>query len=148
MEKTFLIFINQTRNINLNQYQSQFEEILEKILKPLKLANNLEISVTFVTKSAIKKINLEHLGKNITTDVLSFKSEIPLRSSKVLADIFICPPKAKINAQKAAISEKREILQLFIHALMHISDLDHEKPQMKEKWDLIFKKLTNIIEEK
>ena len=98
-----------------------------------------------VNPAKIKKLNWKFRRKNYQTDVLSFKSDIPIKNSIIYADIVICPQIAKKNAVKLNHSLEKEIIILAVHGFLHIADFDHSGLFARKKWDKIFKKLENII---
>jgi len=118
-----------------------FTGIAKKVLK----GENKEtktLSLAFVNKEEIKKLNKKYRGKNKPTDVLAFgenpKSEI--RNPKIfgLGEIVICPDMVK---------EKEEDIRLvFIHGILHLLGYDHEKSKaeeikMQSKEDFYLKKI-------
>ena len=44
-----------------------------------------------------------------------------------LGEIVICPEVAKENAKEFKISQKKEIIKIFIHGILHLLGYDHEK---------------------
>jgi len=87
------------------------------------------VSLAFVDKEEIKKLNKKFRKKNKPTDVLSFD----LSEDKYLGEIIICPEVVKENAQKYGASEKEEITKVFIHGILHLCGYDHEKSKAEEK---------------
>ena len=86
----------------------------------------LGISVTYVDDRGMRKLNREHRGKNITTDVLSFPSSTEKGAFPHLGDIVISLPMADKMAKKFAVSRRREVETLVIHGFLHLCGHDHE----------------------
>ncbi|MBI1751316.1 MAG: rRNA maturation RNase YbeY [Acidobacteria bacterium] len=74
----------------------------------------------------MRKLNREHRGKNITTDVLSFPSSAEKGAFPHLGDIVISLPTAEKMAKKFGVSRRREVETLVIHAFLHLCGHDHE----------------------
>jgi len=141
-----IIFLNKTEFVLSDNLKFQIRKIFLTAYNLLKIKNNLEINLILVSPTEIKKLNKKYRQKNYQTDVLSFKSNIPIRDSQILGDIVICPKIAEANALKLNHSWQTEILILSIHGFLHLANLDHSKPKLRKKWREIFTKLKNIIE--
>ncbi len=107
-----------------------FTGIAKKVLK----GENRErekISLAFVNKKEIQKLNKKFRGKNKATDVLSFELMKPFDSAQgrqeCLGEIVICPEVVKENAQKYSVSIKYEMIKVFVHGILHLLGYDHEK---------------------
>ena len=85
------------------------------------------ISITYVDDRGMKKLNREHRGKNVTTDVLSFPSDAGQGEYPHLGDIVISLPVAEKMAKKLGVSRRREVETLVIHGFLHLCGYDHEK---------------------
>ena len=144
MVKVYII--NKTKDKKIEQLKGRIKKILVKGVEILKIKKDLEINVIFVDMAEIKKQNQEYFKKNLPTDVISLKSETPIPGSRLLGDIIICPKQAAKNAQKLNHSLKKEIQILVLHGLLHLTGLNHEKPEDLPKWQKIFKNLEKIVE--
>lgn len=119
------------------------DDFLIEILKEYKIKQRWIDEVTFsfsclmIDDKKMKKLNRKFRNKNKTTDVLSFQlhdwkdlsSEIKNSNSKIyieIGDIFI----SYYVAQKEALAADRlfeiELVELFIHGLLHLLGMDHE----------------------
>ena len=83
------------------------------------------VSLAFVGKEEIKKLNKKFRKKNKATDVLSFD----LNGKDFLGEIVICPEIVKENAKKYGVSIKQEMLKVFVHGILHLCGYDHEKSE-------------------
>jgi probable rRNA maturation factor len=92
------------------------------------------LSLAFVDKKEIRKLNKKFRKKNKATDVLSFE----LKEKEYLGEIVICPEVVEENAKKYGVPAKKEIIKVFIHGILHLCGHDHEKS----------KKEAEIMEEK
>lgn len=85
------------------------------------------ISISYVDDRHMRKLNREHRGINLTTDVLSFPAEPEAGAYPHLGDLVICLPVAEKMAQKLGVSRRREVETLVIHGFLHLCGHDHEK---------------------
>ncbi len=138
-------FTNKTKDKKLDKLQGKIKKILVKGTEILKIKKDLEINIIFVDRAEIKKQNLKYFKKNLATDVISLKSEIPIPESCLLGDIIICPQVAAKNAQKLNYSLAKEIQILALHGLLHLTEIDHKTEKDKSKWQKIFKSLEKIV---
>ena len=81
------------------------------------------ITVAFVDKAEMKKLNKKFRQKNKPTDVLSFN----LDEKGYLGEIIICPDVVKENAKKYGVTAKSETIKVFVHGILHLCGYDHEK---------------------
>lgn len=105
------------------------EQSLGKLLHALRdrLAPEAQgISLTYVDDRGMRKLNREHRGKNMTTDVLSFPSGAEKGAFPHLGDIVVSLPMADKMAKKFGVSRRREVETLVIHAFLHLCGHDHE----------------------
>ena len=105
------------------------EQSLGKLLRGLRdrLAPEAQgMSLTYVDDRGMRKLNREHRGKNMTTDVLSFPSGVEKGAFPHLGDIVISLPTAEKMAKKFGVSRRREVEMLVIHAFLHLCGQDHE----------------------
>lgn len=87
--------------------------------------NREKMSLAFVSKKEMQKLNKKFRGKNKPTDVLSFK----LKEGDCLGEIVICPEVVKENAKKFGTNFKKEIIKVFAHGIFHLLGYDHEKSE-------------------
>lgn len=108
------------------------EQSLGKLFQSLRdrLAPEAQgVSLTYVDDRGMRKLNREHRGKNMTTDVLSFPSSVEKGAFPHLGDIVISLPTADKMAKKFGVSRRREVETLVIHGFLHLCGYDHEKDQ-------------------
>jgi rRNA maturation RNase YbeY len=98
------------------------------------------ISLAFVGKAEMKKLNKKFRQKNKPTDVLSFE----LNEKDLLGEIVICP-----EAVRGYRGKNDELLRVFIHGILHLCGYDHEKSGkeaeiMEKKESKILLKIKNF----
>jgi probable rRNA maturation factor len=129
-----MIEINNLSGFKINK--KNFSTVAKKVL----LGENERIkslSLAFVDKEEIKKLNKKYRGKNKSTDVLSFgedsKCQIPNSEFNYLGEVVICPAVVKENAKKYGAPFSREIIKVFVHGILHLLGYDHEASEKEAK---------------
>ena len=115
------------------------------------LADNSEVSLSYVTNAQIRKLNAEYRQIDRATDVLSFAmfegEEIVAAADQpvLLGDIIISLEKAQEQAQEYNHSLDREMAYLTVHGFLHLIGYDHmtdeDKAEMRENEEYILEKL-------
>jgi probable rRNA maturation factor len=81
------------------------------------------VSVTFLGRDAMRRLNREHKGHDQPTDVLTFAlSDL---TGGILADIYICPWVAQREARARDIPLRQELIRLIVHGTLHAVGRDH-----------------------
>ena len=101
-------------------------EILRKLRDRL-APQSQGISISYVDDRAMRKLNREHRGINMSTDVLSFPAKPGKGEFQHLGDLVISLPFAEKMAKKLGVSRRREVQTLLIHGFLHLCGYDHEK---------------------
>ncbi|HCM90158.1 MULTISPECIES: rRNA maturation RNase YbeY [Vagococcus] len=102
----------------------------------LDLADDTEMSVTFVTNEEIHTINRQYRDKNAPTDVISFAledegiDELSVDFSEFgiprnLGDIIVSVEKVAEQAAEFNHSFERELGFLVVHGFLHLNGFDH-----------------------
>ena len=111
------------------------DQALEAVGRP-----DATITVVFVRDAAIRRLNRDYRGKDVSTDVLSFPANQDWASSGGLAqpgwdgvaqraylgDVVISADTAISQAQESCYSFDREVSELVIHGVLHLCGYDHE----------------------
>lgn len=111
----------------------------------------ISISVSFVGRDEIKRLNKQFRNVDSVTDVLSFPQFEKKELRKLdlpeieLGDVVICMDKVKEQAKEFGHSEERESLYLFAHSIFHLLGYDHmtekDKRAMRAKEESVMKKM-------
>jgi len=112
-----------------------------------------EISLSFVSKAEIRKLNAEFRRVDAVTDVLSFPlgengnyDHDPDTGALMLGDVVLCMEKAEEQADLYGHSLQREIAYLTVHSVLHLLGYDHvdgglEQVRMREREETVLAKL-------
>jgi probable rRNA maturation factor len=115
---------------------SVLQRFLQRVNRELGLRHDSSF-VRFITDSEMSRLNQKFLGKQKTTDVLSFPWENRTRPASVrrrakklrdtfLGDIAISPVVARRNAKTFGRTTAEEICVLLLHGVLHLLGYDHE----------------------
>ncbi len=86
------------------------------------VAGGLPFTCLITNDAALQRLNLQFLGHDFPTDVLSF----PSGESGVLGDLAISSQRAGQQAAQFGHSIEDEIAILMLHGTLHLLGLDHE----------------------
>jgi probable rRNA maturation factor len=81
------------------------------------------ISVTFLGRTSMRRLNARHKGRDEPTDVLSFALREP--GGRVTGDVYICPWIAAREARARRIPIRQELVRLVVHGTLHALGRDH-----------------------
>jgi probable rRNA maturation factor len=81
------------------------------------------VSVTFLGRDAMRRLNAEHTGRDCPTDVLSFELTDP--AGRTVGDVYICPWVAAREARARGIPPRQELLRLVVHGTLHALGREH-----------------------
>ncbi len=87
------------------------------------------ISVTFLGRDSMRRLNAAHKGHDRPTDVLSFPLVAP--GGQLVGDVYICPWVARREAEARGIPLREELIRLVIHGTLHV--LGHDHPEGAER---------------
>ena len=140
-----LITSNTNENIDMND---KLYDVVKAVLDNEGLSMDYEVSITFVDKDEIHKLNREYRKVDRPTDVLSFpmNEEFLIEGvDSMLGDIVICMDIAKDQAKEYGHSLDREIMYLTCHSMLHLLGYDHieedDKKIMRGKEKEVMKNL-------
>ena len=103
--------------------RDDIKHLLKIIAKVLHERKQWQISIAFVDKKEMARLNRDWRGKNYPTDVLSFTH----KEDSFLGEVIICYEIAKVQAEVAGKKTKDEVLFLLTHGILHLFGYDHEK---------------------
>ncbi len=91
-----------------------------------------ELSVSFVGRSFIRRLNRDYLNHDRVTDVISFNLSEGAGDALV-GDIYICVLAARSQAARFGVSAEEELFRLAAHGTYHLLGHDHEDPAGRER---------------
>jgi probable rRNA maturation factor len=87
------------------------------------------ISVTFLGRDSMRRLNAEHKGHDRPTDVLTFRLASP--AGQTIGDVYICPWVARREARALEVPLRQELIRLVVHGTLHALGRDH--PEGRER---------------
>jgi probable rRNA maturation factor len=94
-----------------------------------------ELSIILTNDARLHELNLNYLGVDAPTDVLSFPASEtdPETGAPYLGDILISVPRAKAQAEAAGHPLESEVQLLVVHGVLHLLGHDHAEPEDKDR---------------
>ena len=87
------------------------------------------MSITFLGRDAMRRLNAEHKGHDRPTDVLSFAMTDP--AGRTLGDVYVCPWVAAREARARRIPLRQELIRLVVHGTLHALGRDHPEDESR-----------------
>lgn len=81
------------------------------------------ISITFVGRDTMRRLNAEHKRRDRPTDVLAFALSGP--AGEVIGDVYICRWMARQEARARGIPLRQELIRLVVHGTLHALGREH-----------------------
>lgn len=103
---------------------ARVRKLVEAALRETKVRDAM-VSVAFVGRATMSRMNHDYLGHAGPTDVISFGMGREGRGIPAVGDIYICPEIAARNARTAGVSLANELARLVVHGTLHVAGLDH-----------------------
>ncbi len=95
------------------------------------LPADCELSLVVTGDAELQKLNLQFLGEDRPTDVLSFPAETEVGPGAYLGDVVISLPRARTQAKAAGHPLEAELQLLAVHGILHLAGHDHATAQQK-----------------
>jgi probable rRNA maturation factor len=103
-----------------------------------------DLSIILTNDARLHELNLNYLGVDAPTDVLSFPASEtdPETGARYIGDILISIPRAQAQAQAAGHPLEAEVQLLVVHGVLHLLGHDHAEPEEKTR---MWKAQTEIL---
>ena len=107
--------------------------LVERIVRAVLRAEREDalISVTFLGRDSMRRLNAEHKGHDRPTDVLTFRLEAP--AGPAIGDVYICSWVARREARARGIPLRQELIRLVVHGTLHALGRDHPEGQERTR---------------
>jgi probable rRNA maturation factor len=102
--------------------RSRVRQIAQLVLRDARRGDAM-LSVTFVSRAAIARLNRRHLGTSGSTDVIAFGW--PSGGGAVVGDVYVAPDVARANAKVHGAGVREELARLIVHGTLHVLGDDH-----------------------
>ena|SRR5688572_22982767 len=94
-----------------------------------------ELSIILTNDERLHELNLNYLGVDAPTDVLSFPASEtdPETGARYIGDILISIPRAQTQAEAAGHPLESEVQLLVVHGVLHLLGHDHAEAEEKAR---------------
>jgi probable rRNA maturation factor len=136
--------------INIESETSFPQDLLEQAARTAleHEAQSLEsdLSIILTDDSRLHELNLNYLGVDAPTDVLSFPASEtdPETGARYIGDILISVPRAQAQADAAGHPLEAEVQLLVVHGVLHLIGHDHAEAEDKAR---MWKAQTEILKQ-
>ena len=106
-----------------------------------------ELSIVLTNEARLHELNLNYLGIDAPTDVLSFPASEtdPETGARYIGDILISIPRAQAQADAAGHPLESEVQLLVVHGVLHLLGHDHADADEKARmWKAQAEVLANL----
>lgn len=103
-------------------------EVVEAVLAGER--RRARVSVTFVGRDGMRRLNRDYKDRDAPTDVLAFPLEGP---GGLVGDIYVCPWVARREAAARRVPVRQELIRLVIHGTLHVLGHDHPENGRRER---------------
>ncbi len=115
--------------------EEPLERAAQAALQHESQSQDVELSIVLTDNARLHELNLNYLGVDSPTDVLSFPASEtdPETGSRYLGDILISVPRAQAQAEAAGHPLESEVQLLVVHGVLHLLGHDHAEPEEKDR---------------
>jgi probable rRNA maturation factor len=94
-----------------------------------------DLSIILTDDARLQELNLNYLGVDAPTDVLSFPASEtdPETGARYIGDILISIPRAQTQADAAGHPLESEVQLLVVHGVLHLIGHDHAEAEEKAR---------------
>lgn len=90
-----------------------------------------QVSVTFLGREAMRRMNAEYKGHDGPTDVIAFPLAGP--DGRVVGDVYVCPWVARREAASRRIPARQELVRLVVHGTLHALGWEHPEDESRTR---------------
>lgn len=136
--------------INIESETSFPQDLLERAartaLEHQSQSLDSDLSIILTDDARLHELNLNYLGVDAPTDVLSFPASEtdPETGTRYIGDILISIPRAQAQADAAGHSLEAEVQLLVVHGVLHLIGHDHAEAEDKAR---MWKAQTEILKQ-
>jgi probable rRNA maturation factor len=119
----------------VNKTRKRISEVLVRKVARKTMATSLReprnfwLTVVFVGKKEIWKLNQIYRRKNKSTDVLSF--DYSSGYNKIGGELFLCPEVIEKSARSHKVSFQKELAFVLSHGMLHLLGMKHGRKMYK-----------------
>ena len=91
------------------------------------------LSIAFVSRRTIARLNREHLGYHGDTDVITFALGRPTPATPLVGDIYVAPEVVREQAKRWRVPMREELARVVVHGVLHALGHDHPEGEGRER---------------
>lgn len=140
-------FINKKWKQKNSSIYKNIKKSLLLLQKELKINKDYFFELSFVSENKIQEINHKYRQKNQPTDVITFAlndSKIKIKNC-LLGEIYLCKKQIKNKASAFHLTYLQNIINTFIHGVLHLLGYKHETKQEENKMISLQNKILNEL---
>ena len=120
-------FLWETIDFELEEYTKEVANYTLKEIGFFEVVHNPELTINLANNKQLRLLNKEFLGKDYSTNVLSFPaaSNIEDLTDSYIGDIAISFTKVRTEATGQGKSLKNHYTHMIVHAILHLVGYDH-----------------------
>jgi rRNA maturation RNase YbeY len=88
-----------------------------------------QLQIIFMSDKELLEMNRSFLGHDYYTDIITF----PLNDDPLMAELYISLERVKDNALKLKVSEKKEVMRVMVHGVLHLCGYRDTRPEEKKE---------------
>ncbi len=89
------------------------------------------ISVTFLGRESMRRLNARHKGVDRPTDVLAFA--LPGPDGRAVGDVYLCASVARNEARTRGLAVREELIRLIVHGTLHALGWNHPEGETRTR---------------
>ncbi|MEI7845665.1 MAG: rRNA maturation RNase YbeY [Chloroflexota bacterium] len=130
-----MIFIEKAEEFSPDIADILVEAAAVAALRYQSAPQDADLSIVLTDDNQLHELNLQWMGVDAPTDVLSFPSnEIdPETGNPYLGDILVSVQRAALQASAAGHPVEAEVQLLIVHGVLHLLGHDHAEPEQKAR---------------
>lgn len=134
--KKILMKNHQKKRINLKEIETAASEILHLLGK-----EDMELSISFVNDSSIRRLNRKYFASYRPTDVIAF----PMKDPYLLGDVVISVDRALTQAREYGQPFKKELIRLIIHGILHLTGFGDSRTRERMRMEKRQEKILSLV---
>jgi len=130
-----MIYLEKIEDLNPDIPEVLIQQAADAALKHQSAPMEADLTIVLSDDKQLHELNLEWMGVDGPTDVLSFPSDEidPETGNRYLGDILISVERAAAQAQVVGHPVEAEAQLLVVHGVLHLMGHDHAEPEEKAR---------------
>jgi rRNA maturation RNase YbeY len=103
------------------------------------------VEIVFVDETEIKEVNRSYLGREYSTDIITFSYHESFSNQRIEGTLYCCVPRIYEQAENYNQPAEEEFKRIIIHGLLHLIGYDDQseasRKKMREREDFYLRKM-------